>query len=139
MFLRYSVAAALYLQFTAPTRNVISHVKHVMYFYISTYRSKCAVPNMAVFCSSLISYFPGQLPRYCLSDYETVPAAPTITAITFTCTVPVPLAVLLLDRLYILESSQRLSGPHLCPQEQQRLSTRMVVIRYHELRCPVYC
>jgi len=29
------------------------------HFYISTCRSMCAVPNMAVFCSSVISYFPG--------------------------------------------------------------------------------
>jgi hypothetical protein len=28
-----------------------------MYFYISTFRSMCAVPNMAVFCSSLIYVF----------------------------------------------------------------------------------
>jgi hypothetical protein len=27
----------------------------LMYFYISTFRSLCAVPNMAVFCSSLTS------------------------------------------------------------------------------------
>jgi hypothetical protein len=31
----------------------------LMYFYISTFRSMCAVPNMAVFCSSLTSWFPG--------------------------------------------------------------------------------
>jgi len=32
------------------TCNVISHV----YFHISTFRSICAVPNMAVFCSSFV-------------------------------------------------------------------------------------
>ena len=32
----------------------------------------CAVPNMAVFCSSLISCFPGMLLRYCLSDFEII-------------------------------------------------------------------
>jgi hypothetical protein len=31
----------------------------LMYFYISTFRSMCAVPNMAVFCSSLTSWFYG--------------------------------------------------------------------------------
>ena len=42
------------------TCNVISPVKYVVYFYISTSRSMCAVPNMAVFfCSSLISCFLG--------------------------------------------------------------------------------
>jgi hypothetical protein len=29
----------------------------LMYFYISTFRSMCAVPNIAVFCSSLTYYF----------------------------------------------------------------------------------
>ena len=31
------------------TCNVISPVKYVLYFYISTFRSVCALPNMAVF------------------------------------------------------------------------------------------
>ena len=43
----------------------------------------CAVPNTAVFCSSLISCFPGMLFRYCLSNFEMVPIAPFITDITF--------------------------------------------------------
>jgi hypothetical protein len=46
----------------------------------------CAVRNMAVFCSSLISCFPGMLFRYCLSDFELVPAALIITGITFVLT-----------------------------------------------------
>jgi hypothetical protein len=33
----------------------------VMYFYISTFWSRCALPNMAVFCSSLTSWFPGMV------------------------------------------------------------------------------
>jgi len=41
-------------------------VKYVLYFYVSTFRIVCAVPNMAVFCISLISCFPGRLLRYCL-------------------------------------------------------------------------
>ena len=36
------------------TCNVISHVKYVLYFYISTFRSMCAVLNTAVDRSSLI-------------------------------------------------------------------------------------
>jgi len=43
----------------------------------------CAVPNMAVFCSSLTSWFPGILPMYFLNDFEMVPVAPVITGITF--------------------------------------------------------
>jgi len=38
------------------------------------------------FCSSLISCFPGMLPRYCLSDFEMVPIAPLITGIAFAFT-----------------------------------------------------
>jgi hypothetical protein len=41
--------------------NVISSVKYVLYFYISTSRSMCAVHNMALCCSSLISCFPAML------------------------------------------------------------------------------
>ena len=36
-------------------------VLNLLYFYISTFRSVCAVPNMAVFCSSFTSCFPGML------------------------------------------------------------------------------
>jgi hypothetical protein len=36
----------------------------LMYFFISTFRSMCTVPNMAVFCSSLISWFPGMVLTY---------------------------------------------------------------------------
>jgi len=43
----------------------------------------CAVPNMAVFCSSLTSWFPGMLLTYFLDDLEIVPVAPIITGITF--------------------------------------------------------
>ena len=63
--------------------NVISRVKYVLYFHISTLRTMCAVHNMAVFCISLISCFPVVLLRYCLTDCETVPVAPAITGINF--------------------------------------------------------
>ena len=43
----------------------------------------CAVLNMAVFCSSLTSCFPGMLLTYFLNDFEIVPVAPIITGITF--------------------------------------------------------
>jgi hypothetical protein len=43
----------------------------------------CAVPNIAVFCSSLISCFPGTLLKYFLKDFEMVPIAPIITGLTF--------------------------------------------------------
>src|SRR5215470_12256628 len=46
----------------------------------------CAVPNMAVFCSSLTSCFPGMLLKYFLKDFQMVPVAPTITGVTFAFT-----------------------------------------------------
>ena len=61
-------------------------MKYVMYFYISTFRSMRAQPNMAVFCTSLISCFPGMLVRHCVNDFEMVPVASVITGITFTFT-----------------------------------------------------
>ena len=36
----------------------------------------CAVPNMAVFCSSLIACFASTLLGYCLNVFEMVPVAP---------------------------------------------------------------
>jgi hypothetical protein len=46
----------------------------------------CAVHNMAFFCSSLKSRFPGMLLGYCLSDFEMVPVAPSTTGNTFAFT-----------------------------------------------------
>ena len=56
---------------------------NLLYFYINTFRSMCAVPSMAVFCSFLISYFLGMLLRYFLGDFEMIPIASTITGVTF--------------------------------------------------------
>jgi len=57
-----------------------------LYLYVSTFRSMCAVPNIAVFCSSLTSWFPGMFLTYFLNDFEMVPVAPIITGITFVFT-----------------------------------------------------
>ena len=57
-------------------------VLNLLYFYISTFRRMCAVPSMAVFCSSLTSWFPGMLLTYFLNVFEIVPDAPIITDIT---------------------------------------------------------
>ena len=80
----YSVAAILLLLFMV----LISLVSllNISYFYISTFRSMCAVPNMAVFCSSLTSWFPDMLLAYFLNDFEIVPVATIITGITFVFT-----------------------------------------------------
>ena len=55
----YSVAAILLLLFMMLISLV--SVLNLLYFYISTFRSMCAVPNMTVFWSFLTSYFPGML------------------------------------------------------------------------------
>ena len=76
----YSIAAILLLLFVVLISLV--SVLNLLYFYISTYRSMCAGPNMAVFCSSLTSWSSGMLLTYFLNDFEIVPVAPIITGIT---------------------------------------------------------
>jgi len=48
-------------------------VLNLLYFYISTFRSMCAVPNVAVFWSSLTSCFPGMLLTYFLNNFKVIP------------------------------------------------------------------
>jgi len=66
----YSVAAVLLLLFMVLI-SLVSVLK-LLYFCISTFRSMCAVPNMAVFWSSLTSCFPGMLLTYSLNDFEII-------------------------------------------------------------------
>ena len=80
----YSVAAILLLVFMVLISLV--SVLNLLYFYISTFRSMCAVPSMAVFCSSLTSCFPGMMFTYFLNNFEIVPVAPIIIGITFVFT-----------------------------------------------------
>jgi hypothetical protein len=64
----YTVAAILLLLFMVSISLVPALA--LLRFYVSTFRSMCAVPNMVVFCSSLTSWFPGMLFTYFLSDFE---------------------------------------------------------------------
>ena len=100
----YIVAAILSLLFMLPLFLVPALA--LLFFYISTFRSMCAVPNMGVFCTSLTLWFPGMSLTYFLNDLEMVPLAPIITVsplfLHSTC------AVFLLEGLYILKSSQLL-------------------------------
>ena len=73
----YVVAAILLLLFMVLISLV--SVLNLLYFYISTFRSMCAVPNMSAFCSSFTSWFPGMLLMYFLNDFEIVPVIPIIT------------------------------------------------------------
>ena len=52
----HRVAAILVLLFMVLTSLVPALTP--LYLYVSTFCSMCAVPNMAVFCSSLTSWFP---------------------------------------------------------------------------------
>ena len=99
----YSVAAILLLLFMVLVSLV--SVLNLLYFFISTFQSMCAVPNMAVLWSSLTSCFPGMLLTYFLNDFEIVPVAPIITGITFVFTFHLRCISIL---RYILESSRLL-------------------------------
>ena len=57
-------------------------VLNVLYIYISTLRSICAVSDMAAFCSLSTLCFPATALRYYLNDSEMVPVAPVVTGIT---------------------------------------------------------
>jgi hypothetical protein len=76
----YIVAVIMSLSFMVPLSLVPALT--LLFFYVSTFRSMCAVPSMAVFCSSLTSWFPGMFIMYFLNDLEMVPVAPIITGIT---------------------------------------------------------
>jgi hypothetical protein len=64
----YTVAAILSLLLMVPLSLVPALA--LLCFYISTFRSMCAVPNISVFCSSLMSWFPGMLLTYFLNDLK---------------------------------------------------------------------
>jgi hypothetical protein len=68
MSLGTSVAAILLFLFMVHTAP--APVLNLLHFHISTFRSVCAVPNMAVFCSSLTLWFPGTLLRYFLNSVQ---------------------------------------------------------------------
>ena len=67
----YSVAAILLL-LCIVLISLVS-VLNLLHFYISTFRSMCAAPNMAVFCNSLTSCFPRMFLTYFLNVFEIVP------------------------------------------------------------------
>jgi hypothetical protein len=79
----YNVAAILCLQYMVHT--MLFPMTNVLYFYISILPSSpvCAVPNMSVICSSLLSSCPGILIRYFLHYFEMAPVDNIITGITF--------------------------------------------------------
>jgi hypothetical protein len=79
-----NVAAVLFLHFMVHV--MLFRMFSVLYCDISTFRSVCAVPSMAVFCSSLMSCCPSTLNRYFLNDSNIVSLASNVTGITFVFT-----------------------------------------------------
>jgi len=61
-------------------RLMLFPLTEILYFNFPQY--VCAVPNMAVVCSSLM-YFPCMLLRYFMNDSEMAPVAYIITSIAF--------------------------------------------------------
>ena len=117
--------------------NAICNVKStVLYFYISTLQSMCAVSNMAVFCSSLISCFPRMLLRYFMNDFEMVPVAPISNGIISVFTFH--MRCIYIVRSYVLEFSRLLSWSHFCLLNLQHLLTHTCLFHYHKLWYPVY-
>ena len=126
---KYSVAAILLFLFMLLISLV--PVLNLLYFYISTFRSMCAVPNMAVFCSSLTSCFLGMLLAYFLNDFEIVPVAPIISGITFVFTFHVRCISIVRSLYFRIFSASFLS--HFCLLRLQRLLTYMFPFHYHGL------
>jgi hypothetical protein len=75
---QYNVAAILSLLFMVPIS--LAAALALMYFYISTFRSMCAVP---IWQFSVVpgSWFPTMMLTYFRNDFEMVPAAPIIIII----------------------------------------------------------
>jgi hypothetical protein len=79
----YSVSAILSLLFMVPISLVPALA--LLYFYISTFRSMCAVPNMAAFCSSFTSWFPGIIAPYHFSYFLSCPSPSLFYLCIFRC------------------------------------------------------
>ena len=97
----YNVAAILLLLFMVLISLV--SVLNLLYFYISSFRSMCAVRNMTVCCSCFTSCFPGMLLAYFLNDFEIVPVAPIITGITFVFTFHMRCIIIIIIIIIIIQ------------------------------------
>ena len=101
------------------------------------YRSMCAVPNMALLCSSFMSCLPGMLLRYFMNDLQVVSAAHIITGITFVFTFHIrSISVVRSLCFKVFVASALITS--LCP-ETARFGNLHVPWSYHGLWCPLYC
>jgi hypothetical protein len=71
-----SAAVILWLQ--CKVHVILFSMLNILYFPNYVW-----LPNLAVICSSLLSWFPGMLFKYCLNDLEIVPVTHIFTDITF--------------------------------------------------------
>jgi len=113
---QYSVAAILLLLFMVLIPSV--SVFNLLHLYISTSRSVCAVPNVAVCCSSFTSCFPGMLLTYFLNNFETAPVAPIITGIASVFTFHmrcISVVRSLYFRIFSASFSITFLSPHIAP------------------------
>ena len=62
---------------------VTCHDKRSVHLHQYFSHSMCAVPSVAIFCSSLMTCFSGMLFKYFLNDFRWFPVALTMTGITF--------------------------------------------------------
>jgi len=98
----YNVAAVLLLLFMVPISLVPALI--LLKLYVRTSCSVCAVPNMAVFCSSFTSCFTGMLLIYFLNDLICSQSLQLL--LVSPLFLPSTIAVFLLSCLYILKFSR---------------------------------
>ena len=103
----------------------------LMVFYVSTFRRMCAVPNMAVFCSSRTSWLPDVLPTYFPNDFEMMPVAPIITGITVVFTLL--LLLLLFGRAHNNSTSVTLSILFACYIYRRRAIVHCLFCRVRQV------
>ena len=77
MFPGFIFAAILCLQFK------LHAMLNTLSIYITTCRNICTMLNMAIFCSTSMSFFLFILQIYFLSGFDMVPVAPIINGINF--------------------------------------------------------
>jgi len=102
-----------------------------LYLYVSTFRRMCAMPNMAFFCSSLTSWFPGVLLTYFLNYFEMVPVAPIITGITFGFTFDMR-CISIVKSLYFRIFSASFLITFLSPETATSINIH-IIFHYHEI------
>ena len=80
----YYIRTILWLQFMVHVMS--SPMINVLFFYVRTFTVICAVTNIVVFYSSLMSCLPVMLFRHFLNDFQVVLFIPVIIGITFVFT-----------------------------------------------------